>query len=84
MLSEDAVIVLIFVIDSGSSFATTCIPICPRDRTILEFSRREITNDWHAGYLLYVKGFLQDTGLRHKEQGQYYHPPFHYFVDAVL
>lgn len=41
-------------------------------------------NTWHAGYILYVRDHMRIPGVDVRGLGEFYHPPFHYFVSAVF
>ena len=41
-------------------------------------------NFFHSGYILYVRDRFSLPNGDIREMGQFYHPPFHYFVSAVF
>lgn len=84
MLSEDAVIVLIFVIGFWLKLCYNLYTDLSERQDDLGVFKEGDYNDWHAGYLLYVKDFFRIPDFDIRNRGQYYHPPFHYFVDAVF
>ena len=41
-------------------------------------------NTWHSGYILYVRDHLWIPNIDVTGKGEFYHPPFHYFVSAIF
>lgn len=41
-------------------------------------------NFWHSGYILYVRDHLSVPNVDIRKMGEFYHPPFHYFVSAIF
>lgn len=83
-LTDEALIVLIFalgfVLRLGYVLYTG---LYVRQHDLGEFIEGKY-NLWHSGYLLYVRDNFKVPDVDVRNFGEFYHPPFHYFVSAVF
>lgn len=83
-LSDEAMITLIFalgfVLRLGYVLYTG---LYTRQHDLGEFVEGKY-NLWHSGYLLYVRDNFWVPNVDVRKFGEFYHPPFHYFVSAVF
>ncbi len=83
-LSDEALITLIFSLGFVMRLGYTLYTgLYVRQCDLGEFSDTKI-NFWHSGYILYVKNRLRVPNMDIRKLGEFYHPPFHYFVSAVF
>ena len=83
-LTDEALITLIFTAGFVMRLGYTLYTgIYTRQCDLGEFTEGKY-NLWHSGYILYVRdhGWIPDFNVMNK--GEFYHPPFHYFVSAVF
>ena len=83
-LTDKALIVLLFamgfVLRAGYVLFSS---IMVRQNDVGTFAEG-VYNEWHSGYILYVRDNLTIADSDVRGMGQFYHPPFHYFVSAVF
>ena len=83
-LTDEALITLIFalgfVLRLGYVLYTG---LYTRQHDIGEFVEGKY-NLWHSGYLLYVRDHFWVPKVDVRNFGEFYHPPFHYFVSAIF
>ena len=83
-LSAEALIVLIFAI--GFILKTGYVlysDILTRQNDVALFEEGNY-NFFHSGYILYMRDNFALPKGDIRDMGQFYHPPFHYFVSAVF
>lgn len=83
-LNDEALIVMIFAMGFMLKLGYTLYTdLYTRQNDLGVFSEEEY-NTWHSGYILYVRNNLTipDTDIR--SLGEFYHPPFYYYVSAVF
>ena len=83
-LSDEALITLIFamgfVLRLGYVLYTG---LYSRQHDLGEFIEGKY-DLWHSGYLMYVRDNFWIPNVDVRNFGEFYHPPFHYFVSAVF
>ena len=83
-LSHEALIVLIFaagfILKLGYVLYSD---ILSRQNDVAVFEEGTY-NFFHSGYILYIRDNFALPNGDVREMGQFYHPPFHYFVSAVF
>ena len=83
-LSDEAVIVLIFALGFILRLGYTLYTdLYTRQNDLGIFSEEEY-NTWHSGYILFVRNNLKIPDMDVRDMGEFYHPPFHYFVSALF
>lgn len=83
-LTDEALVVLIFALGFVMRLGYTLYTgLYDRQCDLGEFTEGRY-NFWHAGYILYVRDHLWIPNVDVRNVGEYYHPPFHYFVSAVF
>ena len=83
-LSTESLVVLIFA--AGFILKTGYVlysDILTRQNDVAIFEEGKY-NFFHSGYILYVRDNFALPKGDIREMGQFYHPPFHYFVSAVF
>ena len=83
-LSAEALIVLIFAIGFILKLGYvlyTGITVRQNDVDIFEEGKYNL---YHSGYILFVRDKLTIPDADVRNLGQFYHPPFHYFVSAAF
>ena len=83
-LSREALIVLIFAIGFVLRLGYVLYSdILSRQNDVAIFEEGTY-NFFHSGYILYVRDHFAIPNGDIRQMGQFYHPPFHYFVSAVF
>ena len=83
-LSDEALITLIFALGFFMRLGYTLYTgLYVRQCDLGEFTEGSY-NSWHSGYILYVRDHLWIPDINVAGRGEFYHPPFHYFVSAVF
>ena len=83
-LSDEAVIVLIFALGFILRLGYTLYTdLYTRQNDLGIFSEEEY-NTWHSGYIMFVRNNLKIPDMDVRGMGEFYHPPFHYFVSALF
>jgi hypothetical protein len=83
-LSDEALITLIFALGFFMRLGYTLYTgLYVRQCDLGEFTEGSY-NSWHSGYILYVRDHMWIPNIDVTGKGEFYHPPFHYFVSAVF
>lgn len=83
-LTHEALIVLIFALGFMLKLGYVLYSdILTRQNDVAVFEEGNY-NFFHSGYILYVRDNFALPQSDVREMGQFYHPPFHYFVSAVF
>ena len=83
-LTDEALITLIFAAGFFMRLGYTLYTgIYTRQCDLGEFTEGNY-NLWHSGYILYVRDHMWIPDFNVMNKGEFYHPPFHYFVSAVF
>ena len=84
MLTDEALITLIFVMGFVLRLGYVLYTgLYVRQCDLGEFTLEE-NNFGHAGYIIYVRDHLWIPNMDVRRMGEFYHPPFHYFVCAIF
>ena len=83
-LTNEALIVLVFVLGFVLRLGYVLYTdITVRQNDVFSFTEGEY-NLYHSGYILYVRDTFSIPDADVRLLGQFYHPPFHYYVCAVF
>ena len=83
-LTDEALITLIFslgfVLRLGYTLYTG---LYVRQCDLGEFTEGQY-NEWHSGYILYIRDHLALPNVDVRTMGEYYHPPLHHIISAIF
>ncbi len=84
LLTDEALVTLIFaagfVLRMGYTLYTD---LYTRQCDLGDFEEGSY-NTWHSGYILFIRDTFSVPGFDVRGMGEFYHPPFHYFVSALF
>lgn len=83
-LTDEALIVLIFALGFVLKLGYVLYSaISMRQNDVRVFEEGNYS-EWHSGYILFMRDKFSIPDFDIRDRGQFYHPPFHYFVCAVF
>ncbi len=84
MLTDEALVTLLFALGFVMRLGYTLYTgLYTRQCDLGEFEEG-VYNTWHSGYIIFVKENWTIPNFDVRDMGEFYHPPFHYFVSALF